>query len=169
MSVVLWFAWRDNLSSVIHPAGFPSRPVPAVPDDSAKAWVAGIKSHDILPTDRVYYASFFDGLGWILTNDGNHDSPLIDTNEKLRRFYSGSLDLAIEKASVGRYAGLAGSLDKAFAIAASGIDPSTLTTPDAIEKAVSEGLSPRPMTKALRERLIRASAAVAWKMGINGE
>lgn len=168
VAVVLLFVWKDRLDSIVHP-----RDVPAVaavaPDAEAKAWTSAIQADGILPVDRDYYGRYFDALDWVIGNDGAHDAPLIDTNEKLRRFIAGSLDAAIEKQMVGKYPGLGESLDRAFAIAASGVDASTLTTPEAIEKAVSEGLAPRPMTKALRERMRKCARAICWKLTIKGE
>jgi len=172
VAVVLLFVWRGKLDSLVHPRDVPAvttLPSTVVVDDTARAWVKDVKVDAILPADRNYYGRFFDALTWILGNDGDHDAPNMDTNEKLRRFYSGSLDLAIEKKAVGKYPGLSESLDKAFALAASGIDPATLKTPEDVAKAVSEGLAPRPMTKALRDRMMKCSAALHQKLRINGE
>lgn len=168
VAVVLWFVWRDRIDSLIHPTDVPAV-VAEAPDADAKAWVAGVEVGKILPVDRDYYGRYFDGLDWIIGNDGDHDAPILDTNEKLRRFIAGSLDAAIEKKSVGKYPGLGESLDRAFALAASNVDVSTLTTPEAIEKAVQEGLAPRPMTKALRERMRKCARAICWKLTIKGE
>ena len=168
VAVVLWFVWKDRVDSLIHPNDIPSVVVEA-PGADGKAWAAGVEVDKILPNDRDYYGRFFDGLDWVIGNDGDHDTPIVDTNEKLRRFIAGSLGAAIEKKSVGKYPGLGESLDRAFALAASGVDVSTLTTPEAIEKAVQDGLAPRPMTKALRERMRKCARAICWKMTIKGE
>lgn len=168
VAVVLWFVWKDRIDSLIHPNDIPSVVVEA-PGADSRVWAAGVEVAKILPADRTYYGRFFDGLDWVVGNDGDHDAPILDTNEKLRRFIAGSLGAAIEKKSVGKYPGLGESLDRAFALAASGVDVSTLTTPEAIEKAVQEGLAPRPMTKALRERMRKCARAICWKMAIRGE
>lgn len=168
VAVVLWFVWKDRVDSLIHPNDIPSVIVEA-PDADGKAWAAGVEVDKVLPNDRDYYGRFFDGLDWVIGNDGDHDAPILDTNEKLRRFIAGSLGAAIEKKSVGKYPGLGESLDRAFALAASGVDVSTLTTPEAIEKAVQDGLAPRPMTKALRERMRKCARSICWKMTIKGE
>jgi hypothetical protein len=168
VAVVLLFAWRDRIDGLVHPRDVPAVAV-TVPDADAKAWTSGIKADGVLPVDRSYYGGFFDALDWVIGNDGEHDAPIIDTNEKLRRFIAGSLDAAIEKQMVGKYPGLGESLDRAFALAASNVDVSTLTSPEAIEKAVSEGLAPKPMTKALRERMRKCARAICWKMTIKGE
>ena len=168
VAVVLWFVWKDRLDSLIHPNDIPSVIVEA-PDADGKAWAAGVEVAKILPNDRDSYGRFFDGLDWVIGNDGDHDAPILDTNEKLRRFIVGSLGAAIEKKSVGKYPGLGEALDRAFALAASGVDASTLTTPEAIEKAVQDGLAPRPMTKALRERMRKCARSICWKMTIKGE
>ena len=168
MAVVLWFAWGDRVSQFPHPQVIPATPVVA-PDADSKFWVKDIPVAGILPADRDYYGRFFDGQSWVLDNDSQHDQPILDTNEKLRRFTMGSLDLCIAKKEVGKYPGLGEALDKGAAMAASGVDVSTLTTPEAIEKAVADGLAPRPMTKALRDRMRRFDDAVRWKMQINGE
>lgn len=168
VAVVLLFVWKDRLDSLIHPQDVPAVVVTA-PDADAKAWTSGIKADGILPVDRDYYGRFFDSLDWVIGNDGEHDAPIVDTNEKLRRFIAGSLDAAIERKMVGKYPGLGESLDRAFALAASNVDVSTLTSPEAIEKAVSDGLAPRPMTKALRERMRKCARAICWKLTIKGE
>lgn len=168
VAVVLWFVWKDRVDSLIHPTDVPAVVVEA-PDADAKAWVTGVEAAKILPNDRKYYGRFFDALDWVIGNDGNHDTPIVDTNEKLRRFTIGSLDAAIDIKAVGKYPGLGESLDRAFALAASNVDVSTLTTPEAIEKAVQEGLAPRPMTKALRDRMRKCARAICWKMTIKGE
>jgi len=168
VAVVLLFVWRDRIDSLVHPRDVPAV-VAVAPDAEGKAWAAGVEVDRILPADRDYYGRFFDGLDWVIGNDGDHDTPIVDTNEKLRRFTLGSLDAAIDIKAVGKYPGLGESLDRAFALAASGVDVSTLTTPEAIEKAVSEGLAPRPMTKALRERMRKCARAICWKLTIKGE
>lgn len=168
VAVVLWFVWRGRVDSLLHPNDVPAV-VAEAPDADGRAWTAGVEVANILPADRDYYGRYFDGLDWVVGNDGDHDTPIIDTNEKLRRFIAGSLDAAIEKKSVGKYPGLGESLDRAFALAASGVDVSTLTTPEAIEKAVQDGLAPRPMTKALRERMRKCARAICWKLSIKGE
>lgn len=168
VAVVLWFVWKDRIDSLVHPTDIPSVVVEA-PDAEGRAWAAGVKVDKILPNDRVYYGRFFDGLAWVIGNDGDHDAPIVDTTEKLRRFTLGSLDAAIDKKAVGKYPGLGESLDRAFALAASGVDATTLTTPEAIEKAVQDGLAPQPMTKALRERMRKCARAICWKMTIRGE
>lgn len=169
VAVVLFFLWRGKIDTLLHRRNDPARPPLVVVDDLARAWARDVSVDSILPADRAYYSDFFDSLVWILLNDGNHDTPILDTNEKLRRFYAGSLDLAIEKKAVGKYPGLGESLDRAFALAASGIDPATLVTEEARLKAYDDGLAPRPMTKALRERMMKCSAAIAKKLAINGE
>lgn len=168
VAVVLWFVWKDRVDSLIHPTDIPAV-VAVAPDAEGKAWAAGVEVDTILPNDRKYYGRFFDALDWVIGNDGDHDAPIVDTNEKLRRFTTGSLDAAIDIKAVGKYPGLGESLDRAFALAASGVDVSTLTSPEAIEKAVQDGLAPRPMTKALRERMRKCARAICWKLTIKGE
>ena len=168
VAVVLLFVWRDRIDSLVHPRDVPAV-VAVAPDAEGRALTSSIKADGILPVDRDYYGRFFDSLDWVIGNDGDHDSPIVDTNEKLRRFIAGSLDAAIEKQMVGKYPGLGESLDRAFALAASGVDVSTLTTPEAVEKAVQDGLAPRPMTKALRERMRKCARSICWKMTIKGE
>ena len=166
VAVILLFAWRGHIDKLVHPTDVP-KVVDVVVDPTAKAWVDGVKVDGILPADRDYYARYFDALGWILVKDGERDSSMLDTNEKLRRFNAGSLDAAIEKASVGKYPGLGESLDRAFALACAGADPAVLSDPDALAKAITDGQTPRPMTKAMRERFLAVCQALVWKLTIN--
>ena len=170
MSIVLLFLWKDHIGKMIHPEQVPAV-TPATPNvgPTNKVWVADVKPANILPGDRLYYSAFYESLAAVLAIDGERDTPIIDTTEKFRRLHSGSLDLAIEKQKVGKYPGLGEAIDKAFALAASGVDPSTLRTAEDVEKAIKEGLTPRPMSRAMRDRIRSAGEALAWKFTINGE
>lgn len=169
VSIVLLFLWRDNVAKFVYPRDVPATPGVSVPDALGKSLVAEIPVNGILPADRLYYSAFYDSLGAVLGMDGQRETHIIDTTEKFRRFHSGSLDLSIEKKSVGKYPGLGESIDRVFALAAAGVDPAGLRTPADVEKAMADGLTPRPMTNALRDRLRAASAALAWKFAIHGE
>lgn len=169
VTIVLLFLWRDKVGTLVHPTDVPPVPAAVAPGVVEKAWVADLKPAGILPGDRLYYSAFYDALGAVLAADGERDVQVIDTTEKFRRFHSGSLDLAIEKAKVGKYPGLGEAIDKAFAMATSNVDPQGLRTPADVEKAAADGLTPRPMTRALRDRLRTACVALSWKFAINGE
>lgn len=168
VTVVLLFLWRDRIEKVVYPTQVPAAPATTTPDATGVLLVADIKAEPILPADRLYYSAFYDSLGLVLANDGNRDTRIVDTTEKFRRFQAGSLDLAIELKKVGAYPGLGEAIDKAFALAVWGGDPATLRSPADVAKALEEGLTPRPMTKAVGERIRACCAALAWKFGING-
>lgn len=169
VTIVLLFIWRGDISTIIYPTQTPTLPSVVVPDSSSKAITADIKVDGILPADRLYYSAFYDSLGLVLANDGERDTRIVDTTEKFRRFQAGSLDLAIEKKKVGIYPGLGEAIDKAFALAVWGGDPANLRTPADVAKAIEEGLTPRPMSKAVSDRIRSCCSALAWKFGINGE
>lgn len=168
MAVVLWFLWSDRVAMLNYPAQVPQVEPIASPDEAGKALVAGIRVDGILPADRIYYAGFYNSLDAVLLNDSQHDPATLDTTEKFRRFHSGSLDFAVAKEKVGKYPGLGEGIDRAFALAASGVDPRNLK-PEDEAKALADGLTPRPMTPAMRDRLRAAARAIAWKFNINGE
>lgn len=168
MAVVLWFLWADRVGTLKYPDQVPQVEPIAAPDEAGKALVAGIKVDGILPADRIYYAGFYNSLDAVLLNDSKNDPRTLDTTEKFRRFHTGSLDFAIEKEKVGKYPGLGEGIDRAFTLAAAGVDPRNLT-PEDEAKAMTDGLTPRPMTNAMSDRLRAAARAIAWKFNINGE
>lgn len=169
MAIVLVFLWKDRLGSIKYPDEVPSAPEIVTPAETYKAMVADVKVDGILPADRIYYAGFYNSLDWVVANDGKRATRVIDTTEKFRRFHAGSLDVAVDLKKVGAYPGLGEAIDKAFALAAWGGDPSSLRTPADVSKAVEDGLTPRPMTNALEDRLRKCAAALAWKLTIRGE
>lgn len=169
VTIVLLFLWRDKVGALVYPKDVPLAPSVVVPDASAKSLTADIKVDGILPADRLYYSAFYDSLGLVIANDGERDTRIVDTTEKFRRFQAGSLDLAIEQKKVGLYPGLGEAIDKAFALAVWGGDPANLRTPADVAKAIEEGLTPRPMSKAMSDRIRSCCSALAWKFGINGE
>lgn len=169
VTIVLLFLWRDKVGTLVHPTDVPSVPPAVAPGAVERSWASEVRVAGILPADRLYYSAFYDALGAVLAADGERDTQIINTTEQFRRFQAGSLDLAIEKSKVGKYPGLGESIDRTFALAVANVDPSGLRTPADVEKAMADGLTPRPMTKALRDRMRTACAVLAWKFGINGE
>ncbi len=178
VALVLLVVWRSEVATLVRslvvvtptPAPVVTPEVPAfLPSADAKAWVAAVNANAILPADRMYVADFYGSMDWVLGNDGDHDAPKLDTTEKFRRAHSASLDVAIARGKVGKYPGLGESIDRALALAAAGISDGDCKDEEKVAKAINDGLSPRPMTKALRERIRDCCRALEWKLRINGE
>lgn len=175
VAVALLFLWRQEAMDAIRGlAATPSPPAPAVGplvpvSPAAQAWASALKASAIQQEDRLYYSDFYAALRDVLSRDGEHDAPALDTTEKIRRAHSAALDMALERAKVGRYPGLGEAIDRALALAAAGASAEDCADEDKVAKAIEEGLTPRPVTKALRSRLIEACGALAAKFAAGGD
>lgn len=163
VSLFLLLVWKDDISR-LQPGVVSNQSVNIPVDATGKLWVADINADQIPSADRKYYGDFYMSMNWVLGNDSNHATRIIDTTEKFRRYHSGALDCAVELRKVGAYPGLGESIDKAFALAIWGGDPSTLKTAADVSKAIDEGLAPRPMTNAVSDRIRACAYAIAWKL-----
>lgn len=147
-SVLVWFSWQGATL----PLNWPPTAVEVVtppPSDEAREWVADVKVADILPKDRIYLAGFYSAIGYVMARDEDLDPQIVTTNEKFSHLHAGSLRFAIDRKEVGKYPGLGAAIDEVFAEAA--------------------GEDVAPMTDDMRERIIDACDALAWKFEINGE
>jgi hypothetical protein len=127
-AVLIFFAWKGADLKVLWPPAAVVTP-PAVPMPAGDwAWVAGLKPllPKMLPADREYMSRFYAALAFVLERDGTRESPIIGTTDQFVAFHGGSLRLAIDKSSVGKYPGLAEAIDQSF-IAAAGADPKKIT------------------------------------------
>jgi|688.fasta_scaffold292601_2 hypothetical protein len=111
-------------------------------------WSAQVRpiAAKMLPTDRVYLSNLYEAMSFILLRDFDRDQPIIKTTDDFVAFHAGTLRLAIDKASVGKYSGLAEAIDQTF-LAALGAD----------QKALDDETKPR---------LIAACGALSWTFGI---
>ena len=119
--VILFFAWKESILSVVWP------PQPTAvdadvpkPDPVLLAWAEPLRPvlPKMLPSDRKYLANLYDAMAFVLVRDRDRDDPIVSSTDKFASFHTGSLRLAIDKASVGRYPGLAQAIDQTFLAAA---------------------------------------------------
>lgn len=151
VALVLLFAWRGEIGSVVWPpAKRPDVAVVQKPDDEAMGWVAAINANGMTPKDRLYVADFYLAVAYVLSTDGARENRILDSTSKFSAFHAGSLQLAIEKGAVGRYPGLGASIDRAFFAAAGDKD----------SKAIDATLA---------ARLVRCCEALAWRFTIHAD
>lgn len=151
-AVLIAIAFGGKALDIVYTPSLEATVVPVSPDD--RKLVEGIKVDGILPADRAYYSAFYAALGEVLKHDGERDTPAIDTTEKFRRVHAGSLNFALERKRVGKYDGLGAQIDEAFRQAA-------------VTEKAKDGLDVQAMTRALRDRLQAACAALAWKFAVH--
>jgi hypothetical protein len=100
----------------------------------------------MLPSDRIYLSNLYEAMSFILLRDFDRETPIIRSTSDFIAFHTGSLRLAIDKASVGKYQNLAESIDKTFVNAV--------------------GAEQQKLDKAMQKKLISACAALSWTLGI---
>tara|TARA_R100000278_G_scaffold110854_1_gene88191 strand:+ start:1614 stop:2084 length:471 start_codon:yes stop_codon:yes gene_type:complete len=146
-ATLIYFAW--NGSSLDLPWPPAEGPKVEKPDEISREWVMGIRVNNILPKDRIYLSRFYDAMGWIIMRDSERDTPIISNTEKLSEFHAGSLQLAIDRDDVGKYAGLGKSVDDAF------------------KKVLGDDVS--PIEGDSTEAVILLCNALSWRFAIYGE
>ena len=132
--VLLLFAWKgSNISLEWPPAPTPAVVIPR-PENVLIEWVEPLKA--ILPKmlvkDREYLASFYDALSFVLIRDAARETPIVKTTTDFVAFHAGSLQLAIDRANVGKYAGLGEAIDLSIVNALGG-DVRTLSDEDRVK------------------------------------
>jgi len=142
-AVLVLFAWWDASIGVLVPPAVGPAPSPAV-----RALATAVDASKMLPHDRQYMSAFYEALCYVLERDGERDKPLIGTTDQFARFHAGSLQLSIDKKAVGKYAGLAESVDEVFVLAA--------------------GADVQTVTDEVREKIADACRALAWKFAVHG-
>ena len=100
----------------------------------------------MLPSDRIYLSNLYEAMSFILLRDFERDKPILGSTGDFVTFHTGSLKLAIDKASVGKYPGLAEAIDKTFVNAV--------------------GADQQKLDQALQKKLIASCAALSWTLGI---
>jgi hypothetical protein len=131
-ALLLVFAWKgSNLTIPWPPAGGGTSVTIPKPDGVILEWAEPLRP--ILPTmlvkDREYLANFYDALSFVLIRDAGRESPIVKTTGDFVVFHAGSLQLAIDKAAVGKYPGLGEAIDQTF-VNALGADQRTLSPDD---------------------------------------
>lgn len=146
--ILLFFSWKGvnlDLSWPPEQAQDIDTPKPSV---ECLEWAAQVRpvAARMLPKDRLYLSSLYDAMAFILLRDFYRDDPILKTTDDFISFHSGTLRLAIDKASVGKYPGLAEAIDQTF-VAAIGVDQ-------------------QKIDKAMQEKLVAACGSLAWTFGI---
>ena len=127
---LLLFAWKGHVLDMEWP------PLPGVvvsppsPSPERMAWAADVRgiAPRMLPADREYLSSFYEGLAFVLLRDKDRTGgPIIRTTDEFATFHGGSLEAAIDKAKVGIYPGLDKAIDKVFFAALDTDEPKKLT------------------------------------------
>lgn len=133
-AILLVFAWKgSNISLEWPPAPTPAVVIPK-PENVLIEWVQPLKA--ILPKmlvkDREYLASFYDALSFVLIRDAGRETPIVKTTTDFVAFHAGSLQLAIDKANVGKYPGLGEAIDLSI-VNALGADVRALSDDDRVK------------------------------------
>ncbi len=148
VALLLVFAWKGSeLTALWPPAPLKAidTPKPA-PELLALAEPLRPILPRMLPKDRQYLATLYDAMAYVILRDGDRDKPIINSNEQFAAFHAGTLRLAIDKAAVGKYPGLAEAIDQVY-VAALGADV-------------------RELDQDARRRLIAACGVLSWSFGI---
>ena len=146
--MILAFAWKGSELAISWP------PAPLTQIDTPKpearllAWAEPLRPilPRMLPKDRLYLASLYDAMAFVLMRDGDRERPIVGTTEQFANFHAGTLKLAIDKASVGKYEGLGEAIDLVY-VSALGPDI-------------------RAIDKDSRVKLIAACGVLSWTFGI---
>lgn len=146
--VLLLFAWKGSELSTPWP------PAPSTNVDTPKPSPELLKLAEplrpilprMLPKDRTYLASLYDALAYVLIRDGEREKPIVSSTEGFANFHAGTLRLAIDKAKVGQYPGLAEAIDQVYVAAL--------------------GAEVRELSRADRENLIAACGLLSWSFGV---
>jgi hypothetical protein len=148
--ILLFFSWKGVTLDLSWPPEESSVSTPR-PGQEYLDWAKPVSpvAARMLPKDRLYLSSFYEAMAFILLRDFGREKPIVATTDDFITFHSGSLRLAIDKESVGKYPGLAEAIDRTF-MAALGPDQKALD---------AQG----------QERLVAACGALAWVMDIHGD
>lgn len=147
-AILLVFAWKGSELTTLWP------PAPMKSIDTPKPAPELLKIAEplrpilprMLPKDRTYLANLYDAMAYVMLRDGDREKPIVSTTDGFANFHAGTLRLAIDKSSVGKYPGLAEAIDQVFL---------TAVGPDV--KAID---------KDTRTRLIAACGVLSWSFGI---
>ena len=146
--VLLLFAWRGSELKIPWPPEQHTIDSP-IPPAELRAWADGLKPivKGMLPKDRIYLENLYDSMAFVIIRDGQRDDPILSDTAKFSNFHTGTLRLAIDKASVGKYAGLGEAIDAVFFAAA--------------------GAEIKPIDKDTRTKLVAACGVLSWAFGIS--
>lgn len=149
--LLLFFSWKGASLDIPWPPASVKDTAIAKPPAELMAWAEPLRAilPKMLPKDRAYLSSFYDATTFVLLQDGQRSNPIISDTEKFSVFHAGSLNLAIEKANVGRYPGLDKAIDAVFFSAL--------------------GAETAQLDKDRRTKLLAACSVLAYVFKIGGE
>jgi hypothetical protein len=150
-AVLIFFAWKgSDLSMPWPPAPHENITTPQ-PDAELLKWAEPLRPilPKMLPKDRQYLAAFYDAMAFVLIRDRQRELPIIGSTEQFANFHGGSLRLAIDKANVGKYPGLAEAIDETFINAC--------------------GAEVQKIDEKVGSRLVAACGVLSWSLGIGHE
>lgn len=149
--VLLVFAWKGSSLDISWPPSPHTTITVPKPEAELLAWAEPMRA--VLPKmllkDRQYLASFYDAMAFVLLRDASRDNPIVVSTDAFAAFHAGSLQLAIDKASVGKYPGLGAAIDQTFVNAI--------------------GADIRPIDKDTRTRLTAACGVLSWVLSVHGD
>lgn len=150
-AVILYFAWSGGTLAVPWPQKSMPQAVARQPTTDQMKWAEPLAAllPKMLPQDRQYLSDFYTAMHFVVQQDGGRSKPIIGTTDAFVVLQAGSLNLAIEKAAVGKYPGLDDAIDQVFFAAA--------------------GAEPRTIDPATREQLLAGCAVLAKAFRVNGE
>lgn len=133
-ALLLVFAWKGSSLTIPWPPAPATNVVIPRPENVLLEWVEPLKP--ILPKmlvkDREYLASFYDAMSFVLIRDAGRQKPVVKTTSDFVSFHAGSLQLAIDKANVGKYPGLGEAIDLSIVNALGG-DARALSDEDRVK------------------------------------
>jgi hypothetical protein len=149
VAVLLMFAWKGSSIDLSWPPATVVNIDTPVPEAPLKAWAEPLRKivPRMTPKDRLYLASLYDAMAFVLLRDGQRDEPIIGTTGQFAAFHAGTLRLAIDRENVGKYPGLAEAIDEVF-VAAAG--------PEDVRLAGDR-----------RTRVTAACGVLSWAFGMN--
>jgi hypothetical protein len=151
VGVLLVFAWRGSALQIDWPPADTDPTIPK-PQPVLLEWSVPVRAiaATMLPKDREYLSNLYDAMAFVIIRDGKRENDaIISTTSKFVTFHAGTLQLAIDKANVGRYPGLGEAIDEVFVLAV--------------------GADVRALSEADRTKLVAACNVLAWTFKIHGE
>jgi hypothetical protein len=147
-AALLFFAWKGSNVSIPWPPESATEAQSPKPPAELLVWAEPLRPilPTMLPKDRQYLSNFYDAMAFVILRDADREPAIVGSTEQFAAFHGGSLRLAIDKAKVGQYPGLAEAIDQTFLAAM--------------------GPEVKPIDKATRGKLISACAVLSWTFGI---
>lgn len=149
--VLLVFAWKGSSIKMDWPPAPHTNIATPRPDPAILAWATPLKDvvPKMLPNDRQYLANFYDAMAFVLLRDASRETPIVGTTDAFAAFHAGSLQMAIDKANVGKYPGLAEAIDETFVNAV--------------------GAESKVLDADSRTKLTAACGVLSWVFSVHGD